>query len=240
MTTSYPSRSRARRRPVRRRSTVLGIAATAAAALAMSLSSASTAAATTEPNIPCTGSDFHCDKTGYGAHADQSYWLMAAGHNCTNYVAWRMIQAGMPRKILWLHNAESWARSARKHGYLVNNEPLVGAVAQWTTGSPDVSWAGHVAYVKAVSAKNITIVEDNYSSGPLRVRVIPRDDPHWPKNFIHFNVPKPGAAAETGHPKIPGTPPVAATPAVLPMMESFTKVAAFKPWAPPVATGQAA
>ncbi len=240
MTTSHASRTRARHRSIRRRSTALGIAATATAALALTLGSASPATAAAEPNIPCTGFDFHCDKTGYGAHADQSYWLMAAGHNCTNYVAWRMIQDGMPRKTLWLHNAESWARSARKHGYLVDDKPLVGAVAQWTTGSPDVSWAGHVAYVQAVSAKNITIVEDNYSSGPLRVRVIPRNDPHWPKNFIHFNLPKPGNAAEAGHPNIPGTPPAFTAPAVLPVTAGFPKVAGFKPWTPTFASGQAA
>lgn len=88
-------------------------------------------------------------------------------------------------------------------------------------GSPDVSQAGHVAYVKAVTAKSMTIVEDNYPSGPLRVRVIPRKDPHWPKHFIHFNLAKPGAAAEAGHPTIPGASPIAATPAVLPMTAGF-------------------
>ncbi|MBP7972634.1 MAG: CHAP domain-containing protein [Candidatus Nanopelagicales bacterium] len=240
MTTSHPSRTRARHLPALRRSTGVGITATAAAALAMSLASMSPATAAAEPNIPCSGVNFHCDDTGYGARAHQSFWLMAAGHNCTNYVAWRMIRDGMPRKTLWLHDAESWARSARKHGYLVNDQPLVGAVAQWTTGSPDVSQAGHVAYVKAVTAKSITIVEDNYPSGPLRVRVIPRKDPHWPKHFIHFNLAKPGVAAEAGHPTIPGASPIAATPAVLPMTAGFPKVASFKPWTPAVAGGQAA
>lgn len=238
MTTSHPSGRHARRRPNRRRSVLFGTAATAALALASPLAAAAPASAVAEPNIPCTGFDFHCDKTGYGAHADRSYWLMAAGHNCTNYVAWRMIQAGMPRKLTWLHNAESWAISARKHGYLVNDKPLVGAVAQWTAGSPDVSWAGHVAYVTAVSAKNVTIVEDNYSSGPLRVRVIPRNDPHWPKHFIHFNLPKPGAKAVAGHPTIPGTSRVGTASAVLPITSGFPKAASFKPATPPFAARQ--
>ena len=57
----------------------------------------------------CTGSGYKCDTTGYGKAANKSYWTMAPGHNCTNYVAYRLIQDGMPPNITWLHNGGDWA-----------------------------------------------------------------------------------------------------------------------------------
>ena len=122
---------------------------------------------------------------------------MASGHNFTNYVSWRLINAGMPRNVDWLHNGGDWAKDARHHGIPVDGTPSIGAVAQWRGGSPDVSWAGHVAYIVAVSDNAITIVEDNYSSGPLSVRTITKDDPHWPSNFIHFNAVGSGVPGES-------------------------------------------
>lgn len=163
-------------------------AALAAALLGTSswLIAAGPAQAAPKDDILCTGSDYHCDDTGYGKAANKSYWTMAAGHNCTNYVAWRLIQAGLPRNIDWLHNGADWAHDAKKHGIPVDDTPEVGAVAQWLSGAGGLSWAGHVAYVQAVDADSITIIEDNYSSGPLQIRKIHRGDPGWPSNFIHF------------------------------------------------------
>ena len=48
----------------------------------------------------CTGYA-GCQAAGYG-HAgyrqasSTAYWRMFTGHNCTNYVAYRLIQSGMP------------------------------------------------------------------------------------------------------------------------------------------------
>ena len=143
----------------------------------------------------CTGSGYKCDTTGYGKAANKSYWTMAPGHNCTNYVAYRLIQDGMPPNITWLHNGGDWAREARKHHIPVDKTPTVGSVAQWNSGAGGVSSSGHVAYVTAVSADSITVAEDNYPAGPNQIRVITRTDPGWPSNFIHFSVaPAAGAA----------------------------------------------
>ncbi len=137
--------------------------------------------------VSCTGSDFRCDKNGYREVAQRSFWTMAPGHNCTNYMAFRLIKAGMSTKVQWLHDAGDWAREARSHDYAVNDVPEVGAVAQWTGGQPNISTAGHVAMVEAVTETSMTITEDNYPSGPLRVRVISKGDKAWPSHFIHFD-----------------------------------------------------
>lgn len=121
----------------------------------------------------------------YGAVAGTSYWTMAAGNNCTNYVAWRLIQDGMPRNITWLHNASEWAREARAHKVPVNQRPAVGAVAQWDAGSPG-SGPGHVAYVEAIGNGWILVSEDNYASGPRHLEVFREGTPQWPSHFIHF------------------------------------------------------
>lgn len=148
---------------------------------------------------PCTGSGYKCDTSGYGKVANKSYWTMASGHNCTNYVAYRLIQDGMPKNITWLHNGGDWAREAKKHHIPVDKTPTVGSVAQWNSGAGGMSSSGHVAYVIAVTPDSITVAEDNYSAGPMDVRVITKGDPAWPSHFIHFS-----AAAMTG--KAPAGP----------------------------------
>lgn len=122
----------------------------------------------------------------YGAADSQSYWTMAPGNNCTNYVAWRLIQDGMSPGVTWLHNGGDWAAEARAHRFPVNHTPTAGSVAQWSAGAPSVGSAGHVAYVEAVYPNAILVTEDNYSSGPRRVRVISKSSPEWPTTFIHF------------------------------------------------------
>lgn len=133
----------------------------------------------------CSSSSFKCD-TAYGKVAQKSYWTMAPGHNCTNYVAYRLIQDGMPKKITWLHNAGDWAREAKQKGFLVDKNPTVGSVAQWNNGAGGMSSAGHVAYIIAVTPNSITVAEDNYSSGPMAIRTITTNDPGYPSNIIHF------------------------------------------------------
>ncbi len=178
------------------------VVAAIAGAIAVPIVAAAPAEA--KDRVVCTGFDFHCDKTGYGAVAEHSFWTMAGGHNCTNYVAYRLIRDGMPRRLQDMHNGTDWAHDARAHHYLVDKVPTAGSVAQWMSGSPNVSWAGHVAYVEAVGPDSITVTEDNYSSGPLRVRIITRNDPAWPSHFIHFGTPT-GSAAPISSP-VPGFP----------------------------------
>lgn len=134
----------------------------------------------------------------YSKAAGTSYWTMAAGHNCTNYVAWRLIKLGMPRDVDWLHNGSQWAKEARAKKIPVDHEATVGAVAQWNAGTPGSS-SGHVAYVEAVGDSWILISEDNYASGPRQTEVIYAGSPQWPTHFIHF-------ATSVTAPVTPGTP----------------------------------
>lgn len=121
----------------------------------------------------------------YSRNDDRSYWTMAAGNNCTNYVAWRLIQEGMPKNVDWLHNASDWAQEAKQHDIPVNKTPTVGAVAQWNANSAG-SYSGHVAIVEATGPGWILISEDNYASGPRKIEIIHQGTPRWPSNFIHF------------------------------------------------------
>jgi surface antigen len=108
------------------------------------------------------------------------YWYAAAGHNCTNYVAWRLILNGEPANRSSLGNASQWDTWATSHGVPANSTPAVGSIAQWNGGT------GHVAYVESVSGNSITVTEDNYSTGPYRKRVITTSG-DWPDNFLHFS-----------------------------------------------------
>ena len=53
----------------------------------------------------CTGYQ-GCEAAGYGnagyrQASSTMYWRMYSGHNCTNYVAYRLIQSGMPDVRPW-------------------------------------------------------------------------------------------------------------------------------------------
>lgn len=169
---------------------ILGATALAAVIAVTGQSLVSAAPAQAAPEYGCTGFDYHCDQSGYAEHAETSFWNMAPGHNCTNYVAYRLIQDGMPQQTDWLHNGGDWADDARAHTVPVDDVPAVGAVAQWTSGAGGVSAAGHVAYVEQVGDGWIIVAEDNYSAGPMSTRKIQVGDPEWPSNFIHFPRPR--------------------------------------------------
>jgi len=54
-------------------------------------------------------------------------------------------------------NANRWASNAAAQGYTVSSTPIVGAVAQTSSG-----WAGHVAVVTAVGNGTVTVSEMNF------------------------------------------------------------------------------
>lgn len=137
----------------------------------------------------CTGYTA-CANAGYGhagyASRNQTmYWRMYAGHNCTNYVAYRMIQRGMSTERPWTGsgNATNWGVARAD---LTDQTPKVGAVAWWRAGVAGAGSSGHVAYVeKVVSANEIVISEDSWS-GDFHWRTIYNNGPGWPSGFIHF------------------------------------------------------
>lgn len=141
---------------------------------------------------------------GYGAVNSRMYWRMYSGHNCTNYAAYRMIQAGMSTERPWDGSgmAYNWGHARSD---ITNLRPAVGAVAWWDRYDNGIGSSGHVAYVeRVVSADEIVISEDSWS-GDFHWRSITRDSGRWPTGFIHF-VDK--AVQNTEAPTINGTPQV--------------------------------
>jgi hypothetical protein len=112
-------------------------------------------------------------------------------HNCTLYVAYLLGLEGV--QLSWSDNATSWATDAANNGSgTVNQQPAIGAVAQWNAGQ------GHVAfvtnYVPATQGHRgyITTTADNFSSssshddGYTDAFKIYIGSIYWPDNFIHF------------------------------------------------------
>ena len=143
---------------------------------------------------------------GYATANKKMYWRMYAGHNCTNYVAYRMVQSGLPNTRPWTGagNATYWGTSVPK---LTNTTPTVGAVAWWRANQGPAGSAGHVAYVeKVVSADEIIVSQDSWR-GDFSWATITRASGNWPSGFIHFND---ADLLNTAAPVVAGLPKVGA------------------------------
>ena len=143
---------------------------------------------------------------GYAAVNDRMYWRMYSGHNCTNYVAYRMIKSGLPNKRPWEGggNATYWGGHMSR---ITDGTPRVGSVAWWKDGGP-----GHVAYVeRVVSPSEIIISQDSWGGDFSWARVVKTS--RWPDGFIHFNdvplrntgAPRFGGLAKVGNEVTAGT-----------------------------------
>ncbi len=149
---------------------------------------------------------------GYGTANDRMYWQMYAGHNCTNYVAYRLIQAGMSTARPWSGTgmAYNWGHAMAD---ITDKVPAVGAVAWFDRGVSGAGSSGHVAIVeKVVSDTEIIISEDSWS-GDFHWRRIVKDGTSWPTGFIHF---VDSAITNTRPPVISGTAQVGAPLRVTP------------------------
>lgn len=107
--------------------------------------------------------------------------------NCTYYTYDRRYALGRPVGSFW-GNAAQWAVSARRAGYLVDNIPEPGAVAQWNAYADAwIGYAGHNGIVESVNGDGtITISEmNNIALGGfnrVNTRTIPASSV---SNFIH-------------------------------------------------------
>ncbi|WGY00654.1 CHAP domain-containing protein [Nocardioides sp. QY071] len=148
------------------------------------------------PLLPSAGTTYLCSgyadcvragysDSGYGAANGTMYWRMYAGHNCTNYAAYRMIQAGMPNVRPWTGegNASQWGLSMAS---ITDQTPNVGAIAWWGKYSNGAGSAGHVAYVERVVSADEIIVSEDAWGGTFHWRSITRTSGRWPTGFIHF------------------------------------------------------
>jgi surface antigen len=141
---------------------------------------------------------------GYNTANKKMFWRMYSGHNCTNYVAYRMVQSGLPNSRPWSGggNATYWGTSVPK---LTNGTPTVGAVAWWKANQGPAGSAGHVAYVeRVVSADEIVISQDSWR-GDFSWATVTRASGNWPSGFIHFND---ADLVNTGAPVVQGLPKV--------------------------------
>jgi surface antigen len=141
---------------------------------------------------------------GYPKNYTKMWWRMYAGHNCTNYVAYRMVRNGMSATRPW-----SGSGDARNWGNVfasrTNQTPMVGSVAWWSTN--------HVAYVQQVIDANTIVISEDHWGGDFDWRKIVRSGGGWPTGFIHLT--DEGLSATTP-PAVRGTSkvdvPLSATP----------------------------
>lgn len=160
---------------------------------------------------PCT--DAGMSAKGYHDVWDQMFWGMYAGQNCTNYVAYRMIKAGMsatrPAQLQpGKGNASYWGPS---FGSLTNATPTVGSVAWWAANVPGAGSGGHVAYVEKVNSPTDIVVSESNWAGTFDWRHI-TTRANWPSGFIHLLDP----GSVTTPPPPPPPPPPSPTPTPAP------------------------
>jgi surface antigen len=143
---------------------------------------------------PCTRAGY--SNYGYNRNYTKMWWRMYAGHNCTNYVAYRMVSRGMSATRPW-----SGSGDARNWGVVfkakTNATPMVGSVAWWSTN--------HVAYVEQIIDANTIVISEDHYGGTFDWRKVVRAGGGWPTGFIHLNDE---AMAATAPPTITGTPKV--------------------------------
>ena len=172
---------------------------------------------TTVGKITLTTSTYLCDgyagcqaagygNAGYRQASSTMYWRMFAGHNCTNYVAYRLIQSGMPDVRPWTGdgNASNWGVAMAS---ITDQTPTVGSVAWYKPHVTPAGSNGHVAFVEKVISDTEIVVSEDYWGGDFHWRRVTKTGGGWPSGFIHFNdrVVQPTAA-----PAIVGSPAVGA------------------------------
>ena len=167
-----------------------------------------TAVALTASTYLCSGYA-ECQAAGY-SHAgyrqagSSMYWQMYPGHNCTNYVAYRMVKNGMPNTRPWDGggNANNWGVEMAS---ITDQTPRVGAVAWWKAGVAPAGSSGHLAYIEEVISSTEIVVSEDYWGGNFHWRRITKPGTGWPSGFIHFNDV---ALTYSTPPTVAGTPAV--------------------------------
>jgi surface antigen len=198
-------------RAVLRRAARTALLATGALALLLSVLPSTTGRISlASSTYLCTGYQ-GCAAAGYGdggyrQASSTMYWRMYAGHNCTNYVAYRLIQSGMPDVRPWEGNgnASNWGTAMAS---ITDQTPSVGSIAWYKPNVTPAGGSGHVAYVEQVISDTEIIVSEDYWGGDFYWRHVTKTGGGWPSGFIHFNdrVVKP-----TAPPTITGSPMVGA------------------------------
>jgi len=134
---------------------------------------------------------------GYGpSNYRQMWWRMYAGHNCTNYVSYRMVSRGLSATRPW-----SGSGDARNWGVVfsdkVDQTPLIGSIAWWSSN--------HVAYVQRIIDSDTIVISEDHYGGDFDWRKIVRAGGGWPTGFIHLNDEQ---LATTASPRVKVAPKV--------------------------------
>jgi surface antigen len=159
------------------------IVATLLGAATLTLAPAAQASSTTlcTGSIPCLLLG-HSD-AGYALVSVASYWNQTPGHNCTNYVAYRLSHGGrLVARPPGTGSAWTWGEAARTAGVPVDDSPTVGAIAWWPASS---STPGHVAYVEEVMSDGSVLVSEENLTSDFKWRHMTRGT-GWPSGFIHY------------------------------------------------------
>jgi surface antigen len=140
--------------------------------------------------VLCTGyvacAEAGMPHAGYRSARSTMWWRMYAGHNCTNYAAYRMVRSGLPNVRPWTGggNATHWGVARAD---LTDDVPAVGAVAWWRAHAGPAGSAGHVAYVERVVSRDVVVVSQDSWGGDFSWARISRSSTAWPSGFVHFN-----------------------------------------------------
>ena len=123
---------------------------------------------------------------GYRTEGDRMWWRMYSGHNCTNYVAYRMVRGGMSPTRPWdgNGNGSNWGHAMAR---ITDDRPMVGSVAWWDANRGYAGSNGHVAYVERVIDNRTIVVSEDMWGGDFHWRRITKGGIGWPTGFIHFN-----------------------------------------------------
>ncbi len=164
--------------------------------------------------VDCTAKGL--GNAGYQNVYTQSFWGAYGGHNCTNYVAYRLSQRGIAEfTVRGNADARNWGSQAQAKGYAVDlNIPQPGDIAWWTKEAMG-NTGGHVAYVESVdvAAGTFVVSEDNYS-GDFDWRTYRLGEV---SGFIHVGggtAATPDGFSDNARPPIPVSPsPVVTKPA---------------------------
>jgi surface antigen len=210
---------------VRSRAAATGAAARRVAIIATALCAfalCSSGAARADNALLCAGYS-SCSLPGLTTHgyqnaADQSWWSMYAGINCTNYAAYVESQIyGVPTPGLLLGDADQWSARAAEAGIPVDETPTVGSVAAWGADANGMGGYGHVAVVEAigpggdyvdVSQSGMGTANDGYTWE--RVYRDGSSWESWPSSFIHFAGSSTTTVLPDAGSRVPGAELVAA------------------------------
>ena len=124
--------------------------------------------------------------SGYKANSKKMWWRMYSGHNCTNYVAYRMVKSGMSAERPWSGTgmAYNWGRA---------NKTI-------TNQTPDGGLGRLVERTATASARAVTSPTSRRSS-PRRTIVISEDswsgDFHWRRSPSAAAAGRPASSTST-------------------------------------------